>query len=338
MFCKALANRKRAIGAGAAAIVALATAFPAQADESAASVYLLGTGGPGAAVLPPVEGIFFQNDLYYYDGSASGEQQFVIGGSVVAGLDAQILADFPSIAFVPTTDFAGGTLLVGAAFPVGAPAIDVNAVITGPGSGTASIRRSDRAMVIGDPLATASLGWMAGKNMHVTASTLVNIPIGHYREDELANLAFHRWAVDLSLAGTWLDEEAGWDLTAKAGVTINGTNTYTDYNSGNDFHLEGSVEKKFSKAWSAGVQGYYFKQISGDSGAGAKLGPFKGEVTGIGGTIAYNFIAVKTPVTARLHVLTEFGARNRLEGTSVLLSISTPLKVVLPPGAAGAAP
>ncbi len=168
----------------------------------------------------------------------------------------------------------------------------------------------------------------------MAVSTLVNVPIGHYREDQLANLAFHRWAVDFSLAGTWLDEKAGWDITAKAGVTINGTNNHTDYNSGNDFHLESSVEKKFSKAWSAGVQGYYFRQISGDSGTGAKLGPFKGEVYGIGGTIAYNFIAVKTPVTARLHVLTEFDATNRLEGTSVLLSIATPLKLVLPPGAA----
>jgi hypothetical protein len=338
MLYGALETRRRTICATAAAAVALVAANPAHADEGGASVYLLGSGGPGAAVLPPLEGIFFENDLYYYDASASAERQFVIGGNLVAGLDATILADFASLAWVPTTNFAGGTLLVGAALPVGAPSVEVDAVITGPGGGTAEIRRSDRAMVVGDPLVTASLGWKAGDKTNLTLSSLVNIPIGHYREDQLANLAFHRWAFDLSGAVTWLDEKAGWDLSAKAGFTINGTNSHTDYNSGNDFHLEGAVEKKFSKAWSAGVQGYYYKQVSGDSGEGAKLGPFKGEVAGIGGTIAYNFIAIKTPVTARLKVLTEFGAKNRLEGTSVLFIVTTPLKLVLPPGAPGAAP
>src|SRR5262245_17274954 len=141
MFCKALARSGRVTGASMAAIAALIAASPAQADESGASVYLLGTGGPGAAVLPPLEGIYFQNDLYYYDGSAGGELQIPIGGSVVAGLDAQILADFASLAWVPTTDLAGGTLVVGAALPVGAPAVDVSAIITGPGGGTASLRR-----------------------------------------------------------------------------------------------------------------------------------------------------------------------------------------------------
>lgn len=334
MICAVPAHRSGAMGARMVAMIGLFAASPALADESGASVYLLGSGGPGAAVMPPLEGIYFENDLYYYDGSASGEKQFVIGGSVVAGLDAKVLADFASLAWVPTTDFAGGTLVVGAALPVGAASVEVNAIITGPGGGTAGLRRSDRAMVVGDPLATVSLGWKTSEKTHVAVSTLVNVPVGHYRENEMANLAFHRWAVDLSLAGTWLDEKAGWDITAKGGVTINGTNTFTDYNSGNDFHLESSVEKKFSKAWSAGIQGYYFRQISGDSGTGAKLGPFKGEVYGIGGTIAYNFVAIKTPVTARLHVLTEFDATNRLEGTSVLLSVATPLKLVLPPGAA----
>ncbi len=119
-------------------MIGLLVMSPAHADEGGASVYLLGSGGPGAAVLPPLEGIYFENDLYYYDGSASGEKQFVVGGSLVAGLDATILADFASLAWVPTTDLAGGTLVVGGALPVGAPSVEVNAVITGPGGGTAS--------------------------------------------------------------------------------------------------------------------------------------------------------------------------------------------------------
>lgn len=320
----------RAAGASLAAAAGLLAASPAMADESGTSVYLLGSGGPGAAILPPVEGIYFQNDVYYYDASASAEREFVVGGHVVAGLDAEVLADFPTLIWVPSTDFAGGTLLLGAVLPLGAPAIDVNAIVTGPLGGQVSLTRHDRAAVVGDPLVTAQLGWTSGKT-HVTASTMVNIPVGHYREDQLANLAFNRWAFDFSLAGTWHDDESGWDLSTKAGITVNGTNNYTDYDSGNDFHLEAAVEKVFSPAWSAGIQGYYFKQISGDSGPGARLGPFKGEVAALGGTIAHNFVAVKTPVSLRLKVMQEFGAKNRLEGTSVLLTLLTPLKLNLPP-------
>jgi hypothetical protein len=86
------------------------------------------------------------------------------------------------------------------------------------------------------------MGWKRGK-VHFTVSGLVNIPVGYYREDQLANLSFHRWAGDLSTAVSWHDDESGWDVSGKAGVTFNGKNDYTDYNSGNDFHVEGAVEK-----------------------------------------------------------------------------------------------
>lgn len=333
MARRASASLQHLLIGHAAAVLGLSLPSSAMADEGGASVYLLGSGGPGAAVLPPLEGVYFENDMFYYEGSAGGERQFVVGGNLVAGLDAKIYADFPTVIWVPSTNFAGGTLAIGAALPIGGPSVTVDAVITGPLGGQVSISRSDSTFLIADPVVTAVLGWKSG-NLHFALSGLVNIPVGRYREGELANLAFHRWAEDVSAAVSYHDAEAGWDVSAKAGVTFNGKNDFTDYDSGNDFHLEGAVEKIFSPAWSAGVQAYYFKQISGDSGAGARLGDFKGEVTGVGGTIAYNFTLAGTPTAARLKVLTEFDATNRLEGTSVLLSLAIPLSVKLPAGAA----
>ena len=55
----------------------------AHAVEGGASLYLLGTGGPEAAVLPPLQGLYFDNQVYVYDGSASGGKDFVVGGNVV---------------------------------------------------------------------------------------------------------------------------------------------------------------------------------------------------------------------------------------------------------------
>jgi hypothetical protein len=310
-------------------------AAPAAASEGGASLYLLGSGGPGAAVLPPVEGVFFDNTFYYYDGSVEASREFVIGGNVVLGLDAEIVADFATVLWVPSTNVLGGTLAVGAALPVGVPDVTANAVLTGPGGGTIALSRQDDAFIVGDPIVTASLGWNLGGNSHVALSTMVNVPIGMYREDRLANLAFHRWAVDTSLAGTWHDPELGWDISLKAGVTFNGTNNYTDYDTGTEAHFEAAIEKIFSPSFSAGVQAYRFVQLTGDSGTGAVLGPNEGRVTGLGVTAAYNFPLGKMPATFRARVFEEFDAERRLEGTAVMLSLTVPLSMKLPPGAGG---
>jgi len=280
--------------------------------------------------MPPLQGIFFNDQFYWYDGSAGGGRDFVVGGRVVAGLDAKIAADFPTVLWVPTTDLLGGTLAVGGALPVGDPMINVSAVLTGPGGRSISVSRSDSAFVVGDPIVTAAYGWKNG-NYHIQFSTLVNIPIGDYREGQLANLAFHRWAGDTSLALTWHDDKSGWDVTTKGGFTFNGTNHDTDYTTGTEFHAEASVEKRLSPQWRLGVQSYYYHQVTGDSGSGAKLGPFEGQVAGVGGTAAYDFkIAGKIPATLRLIGLQEFEATNRLQGYSLWLGLSMPLSVKLP--------
>src|SRR5688572_16927664 len=77
----------------ATAIAAAWGATPVAASEGGASFYLLGSGGPGAAVLPPVEGVFFDNTFYWYDGKAEANREFVIGGNLVVDLEATIAAD-----------------------------------------------------------------------------------------------------------------------------------------------------------------------------------------------------------------------------------------------------
>src|SRR6202008_4534394 len=210
------------------------------------------------------------------------------GGNLVAGLRAKISADFATVLWGPSTDFAGGTLVIGGAPAAGKVGADVSAVITGPRGGQATISKTDNAWIIGDPVATAVLSWNLGANTHLAVGPTVNIPIGHYRENQLANLSFHRWVVDWSTALTWHDDKAGWDISGKAGLTFNGTNHFTDYKTGTEFHLESSIEHMFSKAFSAGIQGYHFQQVSGDSGAGAALGPFEGRGSRVWGSSPFH--------------------------------------------------
>src|SRR6476659_6158550 len=101
------------------ALSLMCLAGKAQASEGGASFYLLGSGGPGAAILPPIRGIFFDNTLLHYSGKSQGSKNFVIGGNLVAGLRAKIDADFATVLWVPSTDFAGGSLAIGGALAGG---------------------------------------------------------------------------------------------------------------------------------------------------------------------------------------------------------------------------
>lgn len=317
---------KKVMLCAAGGILGLCCAAPAQATDGAASLYLLGSGGPGAAVMPPVEGIFYDKTIYVYDGDAGRSREFPLNGRVVAGLDATIVADFETLLFVPSTKFLGGTLAVGAIMPLGAPMLDVEAVLTRPGGPALSASRRDSTLTVGDPVGLVMMGWH-GEKFHVQVSSMVNVPVGHYREGQLANLSFHRWAADGSLALSWHDTKSGWDISGKAGYTYNGKNRTTDYDSGNEFHAEAAVEKAFSPAFSLGVQGYYLKQVTGDRGP---LGPFKGEAVGVGGTAALNVTMGRSPATFRARVLQEVDTTNRLKGTSFWLDFSIPLKMNIP--------
>jgi hypothetical protein len=305
-------------------------AVPAAADENGASVYLLGSGVPGAGELPPLPGLFFDNSIYVYSGGLSSRKDFQLSGNIVADVDATLPADFVTFLWVPTTNAGGGTLAIGGALPVAAPMIDAKAVLTGPAGRTLDGSLHDSAMVAGDPLLTAEWG-LSKEQLHFAVSGLLNIPIGNYREHRLANIAFHRWAGDLSLGVSWKNAKSGWAVSGKAGVTINGKNDVTDYNSGNDLHFEASVEKTYASKWSTGIYGYQFWQISGDSGSGARLGSYEGKVTGLGGTVGYTTVLGRAPTTFRLRVGEEFWEQNRMGGTVVMFDISLPLSMKLPP-------
>ncbi|WP_118138557.1 transporter [Oceanicella sp. SM1341] len=305
--------------------LALALALGSGADrseaaESGTGFYLLGTRSAQAGILPPA-GLYVQNDLYLYSGSASAGQSLPLGGELVADIDAVAYIDLLTALWVLPGEVLGGSLALQGTLPVGGQDVDAALALAGSGLG-ASV--SDDVFTVGDPVLGASLGWHAGR-LHWSASALVNVPLGNYEEGEVANVAFHRWGLDLGGAVTWFDPDSGWDLSAAAGITLNGENPDTDYRTGTEFHLEGAVTRQITPAFSAGVVGYYYEQLTGDSGAGARLGSFKGRVAALGATAAYNFRIGATPVAARLRVYREFAARNRLEGTAGFLTLTVPL-------------
>ncbi len=308
----------------ALAAAALMAALPAQAAENGTSFFLGGNKGPMAGATPP-PGLFISNNVYIYSGSADPSLELPVGGKIVAGVDADLVLDMPTMLWVTGANVFGGRLAFAATIPVGGLDMFAEAQFQTPlGAPGKSIE--DSVTTLADPVLTSFIGWDSG-NYHWQAGVSLNLPIGDYKTGQLANVALHRWATDLFVAGTWLDPSIGLDVSGVVGFTINGKNSATDYNTGEEFHAELAVSQHLTKDFTVGVVGFYYDQISGDSGTGAVLGDFEGRSAGIGATAGYTFYAGKAPINLNLRYYHEFDVRNRLSGDIGVVSLAMPLWV-----------
>lgn len=313
-----------AVFAATACVVASAVPDTAFATEGGTSLYVPGLRGPGAGIVPP-PGFYFENDVYSYSGRLSAGRQTQIGGAVLANVKVEARVDFATPTWVTPLEILGGNLGFALTLPFGQPRVSAGALIAAPRSGRAfGAKLRDSAFLFGDPVVTSFVGWHAG-NFHWQVGGVVNIPSGTYRADSLSNLSFNRWIGDLYAAATWLDPKIGLDISGAVGFEINGKNDATDYTSGNAAHVDVAVSQYLSKEISVGALFAHYQQITGDSGSGAVLGPYKGRVTAVGGTIGYSFVVAGTPVTTRLKILREVNVENRPQGTIGLLSVAFPL-------------
>src|SRR5690625_3397873 len=335
----------------------------ARAAEHGTGVYLMGSKGPMAGIVPE-SGLYFQNDLFYYRAKAGASEALPMGGEIGVGINARALIDVPTLIWSTPHNVLNGQLAFALRQPQGRESADaervdgINAralidvatliwptphnVLNGQLAFALSQplgRESVDADVVvgpqsggvrnsvttaGDPIASAMLGWTSG-SFHWNMTAMVNVPVGNYRKGSMANLAFNHWATDLSVAGTWFDPSKGWEVSGVAGVTFNGRNPATDYRSGRELHFEAAVSKYINPRFSLGIMGYHYQQISNDTGSGATLGGFRGRTSALGPTASYTFMVDKKPITLRLKILREFNVKNRLKGTAGFLTVSLPL-------------
>jgi hypothetical protein len=296
------------------------------AAEGGSSFYLLGQRGQGAGILPPVEGVFFSLPTYYYSGDASSSENLSFGGAASLGVDADLFLAMPTAIWVTPADVLGGDLAFSGTFVFGNADLSADAAISIPGIIEGSVSLSDERWAVGDPAFGALLGWH-GENHHYLAAASVNVPAGDYDTGRLSNVALNRWAGDITIAGTWMFPQNNLELSGATGITFNGENDDTDYETGTELHMEASAFYQFTPAFSAGVNGYHYQQISGDSGKGATLGNFKGRVTALGPGLSGSFQVGPVPVSVSLRYFYEFNVKDRLEGSAGWLTVTIPLWV-----------
>jgi hypothetical protein len=296
----------------------------ALAADGATGFYLLGSKTSMAGFIPP-PGTYVQNLNYFYSGSTNVALEYA-GLTLSGGVEADAYYNLPIGIWVAPGKVLGGNVAFNVMAPIGWKDVEAGATVSGPLGGSISGRIQDDETAFGDPVVGAALGWHEG-NWHWNIGTLLNIPVGFWERGNLANIGFNRWAVDLTGAVTYLDMKTGLELSGAAGFTFNGENSDTDYKTGTEFHLEAAAVQNLSKSFGIGINGYYYDQVTGDSGEGARLGSFEGRVAAIGPIVNWNFEVGKIPVSTSFKYFHEFDVKNRLEGASGFFTLTMPLSV-----------
>jgi hypothetical protein len=265
--------------------------------------------------------------LYYHAApSAGGDVAFArqvtrgditvnFTGNLNANINAivDLYAAAPSYTF--SEPFLGGRATVSALIPYMRAKGTVDATITGiPGGFTLSGAATDTVTALGDIAPQFTLAWNAGVHNYMTYVT-GNIQTGSYDPRRLANTGLGHNAIDAGGGYTYLNPQTGNEFTAVVGFTYNFENTHTQYQSGIDSHVDWAASHFLSKQLFVGAVGYFYNQLTCDSGAGDRVGCFESRVVGIGPQIGYIF-----PITEHyqgylnFRGYREFAAQHRPDG------------------------
>jgi len=127
------------------------------------------------------------------------------------------------------------------------------------------------------------------KNFHFATGIDIYIPTGQYNEKDPINVGTNYWTFEPIFAFTFLSDD-GFEVSSKFMYDINTENTDTDYQSGQEFHFDYTVGKKFGPL-SVGIGGYYYKQVTNDEFKGVKVGTdgFKGQAFAFGPQVKYDY-------------------------------------------------
>ncbi|MDC0302695.1 transporter [bacterium] len=282
--------------------------------EGGASHYAPGFYGDFGVAVAPEPGFYLRNDLYHYTGDASGNR-FVQSGEIRTNLefDATMLM-FTGLK-VTDREIFGGRYAFGAYVPVLYSGLSATL-----SAGLGSRQLKDDCAILGDPgIIPLSLYWNCG-NWNHNLSEIITVPLGTYDVDDDLNGGLNYWSFETAFSTTYLNADSGFEFSAVLGYLYNTENTDTNYQTGQEIHLEVMVNQYLSETIAIGLHGFYYRQISGDSGRGALLGSLKGEASGIGPAFMWStqFGGLDTVVTARwMH---EFDVDQRLEGDHFQLS------------------
>jgi len=294
-------------------IVIIAPRF-ASGAEGGYSNYVPGTYGDFGMALAPTETWTLRNDIYYYDASVD---RSVRSGNLEVGADVNFLMNFTTLLYKPDVELFGAQFAAGVFVPIVDLEIDSSLSI-----GNTVFSARDNTSGLGDvALIPFALYWNRG-NIHMSLAEFIITPTGDYDVNNDINNGLNYWSFDTNFALTYLNPETGRDFSFNIGHIYNTENDATDYQTGQDLHLDVVFNQFLSETFAVGLHGFYLNQITGDSGSGALLGDFQAEAAGIGPALLWTKQVGDQSVSFIAKWMHEFHAKNRLEGNHIFFSFA----------------
>ncbi len=256
----------------------------------------------------------------YYEGSASANLALPIAGSLDLGVSAVSNSAVLGLTYVFEPRVFGARVMTGVFVPLQSLEVEATASITSLGSAS---RRDTTSGIADITIIPFDFSWKKGD---WTYSGLLNVyaPTGGFSTSNLANLGKNYWTFDPTIGINYFSEKSGFSATLFAGLTMNTTNDATDYRSGNGLHFDATVAQYLPVGkglLGIGATGFFFQQVSGDSGSGAALGSFEGRTVGVGPVLSYILPMGKQSLAAELKWLPELETENRVKGNYIWFKI-----------------
>jgi len=303
-----------------APLVALALALggtDARAAEGGAGHYV-----PGALAtlidLPPTQpGWVVETAYLRYDGDISVD--IPIAGLDAASLDVDV--DSFLLGGFYTFELPGEGLYYSLGGFVPYVWMDAKAEVR---AAVGTVSRRDSTSGIGDiTIIPAMLAWKSGP-WQLNALLSVFAPTGDYEVGRLANPGLNYWSFDPTVGLSFNDDQTGLNAALHLGLMFNTENSDTNYDSGDLFHAEASVQQLLpvGPGFAAiGAEAFYLDQITGDSGSGARFGDFERRSWGIGPVLSYVLPRGDDNFVAEFRWLPEIDTQRQLEGDYFWLKV-----------------
>lgn len=277
---------------------------PASAKEGP-DQYSNGAENFMAGALPP-PGNYFINYLGYYEGEYRDNN-----GDKVPGLKVNATFDALRYIYVSNHKILGGDWAVHAIVPIVYQKLET----PNPAFG------NDWIFGLGDiTVDPIIIGWHFPPDWHITVGLDINLPTGKYdQNDPTDSIGANYYSFEPIFAFTYLSP-GGFEVSAKLMYNIKTRNDDTDYQSGDDFHMDYLIGQHLG-AWAVGIGGYYFKQTTDDELEGQKVGPDgnRGQVFAFGPAVKYDYKGMSF-VGSWDH---ETSAENRFEGNKFFFKFIT---------------
>ncbi|MEJ8827435.1 transporter [Variovorax humicola] len=293
----------------------------ANAEEGGSGHYAPGSMASFVDAVAPQEAFLLRVNLVNYAGSASKDVALPIAGTTALGVDANSTA-FGLTAFwrPPIETGEGWSYAISATVPYVWMSVSASATAGKYGASLSSSSDGLGDMVLMPLMLNQSIN----PDLNINYRLAFYAPTGSYEVGRLSNTGKNFWTVEPIIGLIYLGKQNGVEASLFTGIDFNRENPATQYKTGAQFHVDGTLAQHFP--WQGGLAGvgltgYFYRQVTDDSGPGASLGAFRGQTTGLGPVASFVTKLGGHDVIAELKWLHEFEVQNRLKGDYVWLKV-----------------